>query len=127
VAAAPIEQKFWRNFCRLIDLPDQFRTHHSDSAAIDAIKEIISRHPANYWQSVFEQSDCCCTIVQTLEQALADSHFQYRELFEQQITNENGEQMSALPVCVLKQFRNNNNNKSSKAPRLGQDNTTHGI
>ncbi len=121
VAAAPIEQKFWENFCHLINLPTEFRANEDAQAVIGAVQQIIAGQPASHWQMVFEKTDCCCTIVKTLQQALKDNHFQYRGVFEHQITNQQGDKLAALPVCVVQQFRQKDR-QAKKIPEAGEHN-----
>ncbi len=121
IAAAPLEQKFWDNFCQLIDLSPELAASNDAKLVIDAVRKIIAGNTAGDWQSVFEKSDCCCTVVKTLEQALRDNHFRYRGLFEHQIMNEDGAVLPALPVCVAPQFRASAG-QLKKGPITGQDN-----
>lgn len=121
VAAAPLEQKFWENFCNVVELPAHLQTSKDNGTVINAVRTIIAGKSAEQWSSVFENADCCCTIVQSMEQALKDNHFQYRGLFEHQIVNDQGASLSALPVCVVPQFRSLKSGPLT-APELGQDN-----
>ena len=57
-------------------------TGRSPHATRAALKAIIGAHPAAYWQRLLEPLDCCCTIVASLEEALADPHFVQRGLFD---------------------------------------------
>lgn len=118
VAAAPIEEKFWRVFCDLIGLPEALVDCSDHAKVIDAIRAIIKKQPASYWQRTFDRQDCCCTIVASLKQAMNDHHFKHRGLFEQKLLNENDEQMAALPVCVVGQFRRKTEN-GMRAPATG--------
>jgi len=118
IAAAPLEEKFWQNFCRLINLPDEDRDSKNADQTIIAVRKIIASHTADHWQKIFNGQDCCCSVVQTLESALKDNHFRYRGLFEHQILNNSGDSLTALPVCVVNQFRDSTNIKQS-APALG--------
>lgn len=121
VAAAPIEQKFWVNFCNLIGLSDEDRDSCDNRAVISEVGKVISGQTAENWQAIFKRADCCCSIVKSLEQALNDNHFQYRGLFEYQIMNEEGAEIAALPVCVAPQFRADDISPQT-APELGADN-----
>ncbi len=118
IAAAPLEEKFWQNFCSLIGFVDE---SEDNEVTITAIRDIIATQTALYWQGVFDNQDCCCSVVKTLKQALQEQHFQYRGLFEQQLLNEAGQTIQALPVCVLKQFRRIDK-KTAKAPSVGEHN-----
>jgi alpha-methylacyl-CoA racemase len=106
VAAAPIEQKFWEQFCDIIMLDTDLRDDAlAPAATVAAISRIIRSRPAAYWSEVFAGRDCCCTIVATLEEALADPHFRARGLFAHSLVNEQGERQVALPVPIDPGFR----------------------
>lgn len=106
VAAAPLEQKFWETFCDLIGLDEAHRDDARDPAgAAAAVARIIASRDAAHWRAVFDGRDCCATIVATLEEAVADPHFQARGLFSRQLANEEGAAMPALPVPIDAAFR----------------------
>lgn len=117
IAAAPLEEKFWQNFCNLIKLPHSHRNSTNNQQTIETIKAIVKKHSASHWKKVFENQDCCCSIVQTLENAMKDQHFLYRKTFEQQLQNNEGDKIPALPVCLVPQFRDVKNN-TKKPPEL---------
>ncbi|MDX6379421.1 MAG: alpha-methylacyl-CoA racemase, partial [Rubrobacteraceae bacterium] len=76
VAAAPLEERFWQNFCDLLELEGSLRDDAEDpGATIAAVAEHISRHPAEYWRERFDGRDVCCSIVSNVREALQDEHF----------------------------------------------------
>jgi len=122
VAAAPIEQKFWEIFCDIIMLDSDLRNDAlAPAATVAAISRIIRSRPAAYWSEAFAGKDCCCTIVATLEEALADPHFRARGLFAYTLVNEQGERQLALPVPIDPAFRAPPGELQS-APPLGTHN-----
>jgi alpha-methylacyl-CoA racemase len=123
IAAAPIEQKFWENFCDLIGLEPELRDDSRDPiATTQAVAAIIRGQPAEVWRKRFDGRDCCCSIVTDLRQALNDPHFQSRSLFEHVLLNENGARLPALPVPISGQFRASTSAVSG-APLLGANNS----
>lgn len=121
VAAAPIEEKFWQAFADAIDLPDDLRDDtHDPAATAQAVGARIADKPADHWRAAFERADCCCTVVQTLQEALQDPHFQSRGLLEHEVENTDGARQIALPVPVAGQFRTAPH--AAHAPALGADN-----
>ncbi len=122
VAAAPLEQKFWQRFCELIELPEEFRDDQKDpEKTISAVAKLIEHKPSRHWHRVFYGEDCCCSIVADLKRAVNDPHFVQRGLFDHKIANENGEQLPALSVAVVPQFRDDPA-KPKSAPALGSHN-----
>jgi crotonobetainyl-CoA:carnitine CoA-transferase CaiB-like acyl-CoA transferase len=106
VAAAPIEQRFWQNFCAAIELPEDFRDDASHpAAAINKVREIIAGKPADHWRRVFFDKDCCCSIVASLEEALREPHFHMRGVFDHTLLNEEGDDLPAIPVAVVPSLR----------------------
>ena len=122
VAAAPLEQKFWEEFCELIGLEAGLRDDARDMAATARrVAEIIGSQPAEVWRQRFAGRDCCCSIVADVRQALDDPHFRARGLFDHVLTNEQGARLPALPVPVAANFRAPASEPSS-APPLGAHN-----
>ena len=106
VAAAPLEQKFWDNFCRLIGVPRELRDDRIDPAATAAaVGAIIVSETAQVWAERFDSTECCCSIVGDLQSAVADLHFKSRGLFEHVVSNADGARMPALPVPIDPAFR----------------------
>ncbi|MCG6121792.1 MAG: CoA transferase [Microvirga sp.] len=106
VAAAPIERKFWDAFCAIIGLDEALRDDSRDPAATRAgVAQIILGASASDWAARFAGVDCCCTIVATLEEALADAHFRERGVFAHTLAGEDGRSMPALPLPLDPQFR----------------------
>jgi alpha-methylacyl-CoA racemase len=71
LAVAALEDRFWRVFCTAIELDPAVAT-------ADEIRTIILRQGAAHWAGLLEPLDCCCCIVATLGEAMADEHFRAR-------------------------------------------------
>jgi crotonobetainyl-CoA:carnitine CoA-transferase CaiB-like acyl-CoA transferase len=83
LACAPLEPKFWANFCAVIDLQAGLRDDAQDPAAtIAAVRDIIASRSSADWLAAFEGVDACVTLVKSLSEAAADPHFQQRGLFD---------------------------------------------
>ncbi|MFO1351083.1 MAG: CaiB/BaiF CoA-transferase family protein [Gammaproteobacteria bacterium] len=120
VAAAPLEQKFWDNFCALIDLPmEQRDDYHDPAATIAAVAALIRAHDAVYWQARFAGQDVCCNIVTSAEAAFRDAHHRARGLFDAEVSNARGQAISAVPVPVAPGFRGA---RKKPYPTLGEAN-----
>ena len=105
IAAAPLEQKFWENFCEAINLDAKFRDDAGDPVASKrAVAQRIGEKTAAEWQDVFAGKDLCCCVVATLEEALDDPHFKARGVFDRKVTAD-GKSILALPVPVADAFR----------------------
>jgi crotonobetainyl-CoA:carnitine CoA-transferase CaiB-like acyl-CoA transferase len=120
LAAAPLEQKFWDTFCSLLDVPAHLRADAKNPAAtLAAVAASVRRRTAEELTALFRGHDVCCTIVITLESALADPHFAARRVFERSLAAGN-ESIAALPVPVAEPFRSDT--KTQGYPGLGEAN-----
>jgi crotonobetainyl-CoA:carnitine CoA-transferase CaiB-like acyl-CoA transferase len=123
VAAAPIEQKFWDNFCDVIELDDEFRRDEERPAAtLQRARELIRAKDSTHWTGRFAGVDCCCNIVRTLEEAMDDPHFIGRGLFSARVQRADGAEMGALPLPLAPVFRSTSE-KASRVPSLGEHNS----
>ncbi len=106
VASGAIEQKFWESFTSAIGLEPALVDDARDTPATTRrVAEIIAGRTAAEWRPILAKADCCCSIVATLEEAMADPHFKARGLFRERVSNEAGAELVALPVPVAPQFR----------------------
>jgi crotonobetainyl-CoA:carnitine CoA-transferase CaiB-like acyl-CoA transferase len=110
VAAAPLEDRFWENFCAALSIP-------LDSE-IEAVAKKIAEKPSETWRKVFAGKDVCCAIVATVQEAFADPHFRARGIFAHEVLTDAGP-LSAVPVPIAEAFRDP---APAGYPRLGADN-----
>jgi crotonobetainyl-CoA:carnitine CoA-transferase CaiB-like acyl-CoA transferase len=120
VAAAPLEQRFWENFCAAIGLAADHRDDQRDPAATtQAVAAIIRAHAAAHWQRCFAGKDVCATVAVSIAAALEDPHFAARGIFAWGVTA--GEaRIAAVPVPVAPAFRDRPG--EAAAPALGEAN-----
>lgn len=105
LAVAALEQKFWERFCALIGLEPALRDDARDPAATArAVAERIGARSAAEWRALLAGEDVCCSVVASLEEALADPHFRARRLFEHKLVA-GGREIPALPVPLAAAFR----------------------
>lgn len=118
LAAAPIENKFWDNFCSIIGLATEMRAPGaSERDAIAAVGEIIASKSAAEWTAAFEGKDVCCSIIASLKDAVVDPHVAARGLLSRTISVD-GRSIPALPVPLSEDFRGAS---ETVPPRLGAD------
>ncbi len=122
VVVAALEQKFWDVFTEAIGLESDLR---DDAKAPEdttrRVAEIIGSKPSDHWHAIFAKADCCCSIVRTAEEAMADAHFAARGVFGRRLINEAGETIAALPTPISDGLRGNLGMALS-SPRLGEHN-----
>jgi alpha-methylacyl-CoA racemase len=118
IAIAPIEAKFWLNFCEAIDLPTELRKDGADQRSVrEAIAERLGSKPSDHWRQVFRGDDYCVEVVADLQDATADAHFSARGLFSRRVKMANGQMFPALCVPLVPDFISPDNDC---APPLGE-------
>lgn len=79
VAAAPLEQRFWEVFCDLVGLVGVDRDDRVDPiATIGLVRALVAARDSGYWAGRFAGVDCCCSVVATVAEAVADPAFAER-------------------------------------------------
>ncbi|MDX1514879.1 MAG: CaiB/BaiF CoA-transferase family protein [Gammaproteobacteria bacterium] len=105
LAAAPLEQKFWDNFCDVIGLDEKARDDDADPVATKrAVAEIIAGRSAADWIAAFDGVDACVCIATDLKSAVGDPHFSDRGLFAHRVGSADSNLVAAT-VPVAPQFR----------------------
>lgn len=105
LAAAPLEEKFWQNFTRVIGAPELADSDGLNPVTQQQVAALIAGEPAGVWVERFAGVDACTVRVVSLERAVADPHFVQRGLFEHKIRLSDGVVISALPVPLAESFR----------------------
>jgi crotonobetainyl-CoA:carnitine CoA-transferase CaiB-like acyl-CoA transferase len=81
LAFAPIEPKFWHNFCQAVGKMDWLDRHSdpSEQAALKAdLQELFSTRDAAAWDVLLSEADCCFTLVTPPENIPDDPQIQAR-------------------------------------------------
>lgn len=126
LAAAPLEDKFWSHFLQAIGARATLEQEcGSPSATRAAVQALIGAQTAAHWTRAFQGLDVCCTVVPTLEEALAHPHFAARGLFDHGLTGGDGQRIDALPVPVDPRFRAPA--ADARYPGLGEANAAWGF
>ncbi len=121
LAAAALEHKFWMTFCKTIGLAEIWRDDNKDPAGTAAaVAKLVAAKTSAEWEPLLAKADCCCSIVKTTEEAFADPHFAARGLFDNDLVNETGARIPALPMPLAPLYRGDEEARS--APALGADN-----
>jgi crotonobetainyl-CoA:carnitine CoA-transferase CaiB-like acyl-CoA transferase len=67
IAVGALEDKFWRNLCDALDLPEEARDDRTNpEAARAAVAAAFAARNAAVWREVLEEADCCAGVVETL-------------------------------------------------------------
>jgi alpha-methylacyl-CoA racemase len=111
LAAAPLEDRFWVEFCDAVGVSTD--ATHAEVAAS------IASHDSTEWTRRFAGRDVCCAIVASIAEAAADPHLAARGIFSHSV-GAGGRDVPALPVPVVPQFRAPPERATS--PALGEAN-----
>lgn len=122
LAAAPIEQKFWETFIRVIDAPHLLDDGKDPEGTKREIARIVAASTAQEWERRFAGLDVCVVVVKTLREAVDNPHFVERGLFSRSI-EQSGQRIPALPTPIAPVFRDAEADHGSY-PRLGEANET---
>jgi len=117
LACAPLEQKFWENFLRVIEAPQLLDDAKDPRGTREAVAGIVATRTADEWMERFAGVDACVSVVKSLQEAVASPHFRARGLLEDRIVSGTGVEIPALPLPVAAVFRGAS---AALAPRLGE-------
>jgi crotonobetainyl-CoA:carnitine CoA-transferase CaiB-like acyl-CoA transferase len=121
LAAAPLEQKFWETFIRIIEAPHLLDDGEDPQRTTRAVAQIIATLPAAEWERRFAGVDVCVVVVKSLREAVANPHFVERGLFKRFVEQGN-QRIPALPTPIAPGFRTPDDG-SGTSPRLGEGNS----
>lgn len=117
LACAPLEQKFWENFLRVLEAPQLLNDSVDPHGTREAIAAIIASRTADEWLQRFAGVDACVSAVKSLEEAVQTPHFRERGLFDALITGDEGREIPSLPLPIAPPLRRKG---ASTAPALGE-------
>ena len=122
LAAAPLEQKFWETFIRVIDAPHLLDDSRDPAGTKREVAKIIASRSAQEWELRFAGLDVCVVVVKSLREAVDNPHFIERGLFSRSI-EQSGQRITALPTPIAPVFRGADEDHATY-PRLGEANET---
>lgn len=83
MAFAPIEPKFWANFCNAVNRPDLIEHHDKPENQPHLLAELtalFASETAHHWQKVLGNADCCFSLITPPQALLDDPHVQDRQM-----------------------------------------------
>jgi crotonobetainyl-CoA:carnitine CoA-transferase CaiB-like acyl-CoA transferase len=105
MAAAPLEDKVWKNFLDVIGAPQLIDDSVDPQGVRRAVADIVRSRDGAEWEAKFAGLDVCVNFVRTLDEAVKNPHFTARGLFGYRIEDTAGRSMPALPVPIVDAFR----------------------
>jgi alpha-methylacyl-CoA racemase len=104
LAAAPLEDRFWRNFLRVIDAP--YLLDEPDEGKVKrSVAVIVAGRSSAEWERRFAGVDACVNVVKTLREAVESRHFRQRGVFGPVMGDGSGRTIPALPTPVAPALR----------------------
>ncbi len=126
LALGALEDRFWTNFCDLIDLPERLRDDSLDpDATREGIRSAVGAHPASHWQPRLRAArHLCCTLIPSLADAVEDPQFAERRIFASRVAIGDGGELPAVPVPLAPGLarRTAAGGPPTRAPHLGEAN-----
>jgi len=105
IAAAPLEEKFWDNFCELIGLEPWLRKRDAPPREVIAeVARLIRLRSAAQWGELLKSRDTCCSVVADFRTAVAGLEQMGRGLPHPRLRSGERE-IPALPVPLAADFR----------------------
>lgn len=105
LTVAPVEERFWVNFCDRIGLSEADR---ADAVDPERTKRIVAskivEKSATEWAVIFTGHDVCVSVVATIDEALKSEHFRARKIFSNSV-EVGREKLTALPMPLARVFR----------------------
>lgn len=96
LAAAPLEDKFWGNFCDALNISEE-----ADRTVVAAA--VLNLDSADLMHRL-EGKDVCCSLVATLEEATLSEHVRAKSMFARSVTGKAGS-IPALPLPLIEAYR----------------------
>ncbi|XAH22051.1 CaiB/BaiF CoA-transferase family protein [Xylophilus sp. GW821-FHT01B05] len=119
LAVAPLEQRFWENFLKVLEAPQLLDDGLDPQAVITAVSAIVATRSAEAWLQRFAGVDACVTLVHSLQEAVQSPHFNARGLFATALAAEGGASMPTLPLPIVPSLRRQ---AAATVPALGEAN-----
>lgn len=119
LAAAPLEDKFWDNFLRVLGVPELRNDGQDPQGTRAAVAAIIAEQTADEWMLRFQGIDACVSVVKSLHEAVESPHFRERGLFSRRIKASSGHEIPSLPLPLAAAFTNQG---ADSIPALGEAN-----
>ena len=124
MALGALEEKFWLRFCEVIKLPNKFINDSiNPNATKEAIIEIVKNKNTKEWKEILvNEENICCSIVNSLEEAMQDSQIIERQLLTAKMKLGN-EEIFPMPTPLAPIWRPKE--ILENAPKLGEANSLY--
>jgi crotonobetainyl-CoA:carnitine CoA-transferase CaiB-like acyl-CoA transferase len=105
LAVAAIEDAFWIELCDCLGVDEHDRDDRADPARSKAAVALqVRARTADEWRLRLAGCDTCCSVVQTMPEAVADPQTRARDVFSARVWAD-GAEFAALPVPLASGLR----------------------
>ena len=121
LALGALEDKFWINFCNLINAPSDVKYEKLENEMLKLeIQKIIRKKNSSFWKNKFEKEEnVCCTLIKNIGEFMNDPHIKKKKIFSKKIKVGN-RMFFSIPTAINKEISGIKD--GLKAPLLGQHN-----
>ncbi|HEX7116437.1 MAG TPA: CoA transferase [Steroidobacter sp.] len=106
LAVGALEEKFWRNFCDVIRLPEGLRDDTADPASTTmAVQKLIGEHSSAEWLRRFAGRDACVSLVRSFDEVMRAPEFGLPGLSLAGLDADSQDAACALPLPLSPAFR----------------------
>ena len=102
MALGAVEGVFWHRLCTLLDAPEYIPLQYDEGRREETIawlRDVFKGHTADHWQRLLEGTDVCCSLVKTMDEALAGDLYRSRDMVVD-LPGNNGKGLSTIGVPV---------------------------
>jgi crotonobetainyl-CoA:carnitine CoA-transferase CaiB-like acyl-CoA transferase len=122
VSLGALEQKFWVNFCQMVNKPEwlssQFATGEEGVRVRGEIAALFKQKPRDEWLKLTEVHDICLSPIHELEDLEKHPQMRSRQMI---IETEYGDGLKLKGIGVPIKFSDSQPDKPGPAPMVGQD------
>ena len=106
LALGALEEKFWLRFCELVELNTSFIDDRKDPEKTKKeVTKIVKAKNTEYWKNLLKNEiNICCSIVNSVEDALKDSQVIERQLVAASV-NLSGKNITVMPTPLAPIWR----------------------
>lgn len=90
LAFAPIEPKFWQNFCQAVGRDDLLARHNEaipQDDLIATLRDLFKTKTLTQWEEILVPADCCMEPIRTPDETLKHPHVKARQIVMQEGEN----------------------------------------
>jgi alpha-methylacyl-CoA racemase len=122
VSLGALEQKFWVNFCQMVNKPEwlssQFAAEEEGARVRGEIAVLFKQKTRDEWLKLTEIHDICLSPIRELEDLEKDPQLRSRQMI---IETEHGDGIKLKGIGVPIKFSDSQPDKPAPAPMIGQD------